>query len=47
MLLALLEQEDGSGPLSDSGVGKPDVEQRIVSILDSLKPQPTGGATDS
>ena len=47
VLLALLEQEDGSGPLSDSGVGKPDVEQRISSILDSLKPQPTGGATDS
>jgi ATP-dependent Clp protease ATP-binding subunit ClpA len=43
VLLALLEQEDGSGPLSDAGVRKPDVEQRITSILTSLAPQPPEG----
>ncbi len=47
VLLALLEQEDGSGPLSDSGVWKPDVEPRITSILDSLKPQPAAGTTEA
>jgi hypothetical protein len=36
LLLALLEHEDGAGPLSGLGVDKADVEQRIVAALSPL-----------
>ena len=36
LLLALLEHEDGAGPLSRLGVDKADVEHRIVAALSSL-----------
>lgn len=36
LLLALLEHEDGAGPLSGLGVEKAEVERRIVAALSSL-----------
>ena len=33
ILLALLEQENGVGPLSDCGIAKPAVESKIVDLL--------------
>lgn len=39
LLLALLEWEDGSGPLSDAGVEKATVEADLVAALAALDPQ--------
>ncbi|WP_440712516.1 Clp protease N-terminal domain-containing protein [Gordonia sp. FQ] len=38
VVLALLDVEDGSGPLSDSGVDTADFEARLLEMLASLKP---------
>ena len=36
LVLALLDLEDGVGPLSDCGLAKPDVEQRVVATLAAM-----------
>jgi ATP-dependent Clp protease ATP-binding subunit ClpA len=43
LLLALLELEQGDGPLNEVGLDKATVEAQLVTLLDSLKP-PTGQA---
>jgi hypothetical protein len=36
LLLALLEQEDGDGPLSATGLQKAEIEGRLLALLDSI-----------
>jgi ATP-dependent Clp protease ATP-binding subunit ClpA len=36
LVLALLDLEDGVGPLSDCGLAKPDLEQRVVATLAAM-----------
>ncbi|QKW09099.1 ATP-dependent Clp protease ATP-binding subunit [Streptomyces sp. NA04227] len=42
LLLSLLEHEDGSGPLSDSGLDRERLEAEIVTLIDSLTAPPPG-----
>ena len=39
ILIALLEQEDGEGPLHSAGVGKAQAEADVIRVLEAMVPR--------